>query len=356
MGVSNNITAVLNFVAIICSIPIIASGIWLASKPDNECVANFRWPILIMGLLILLVSLAGFVGAYWNKQGLLALYLFSMALLIALLLILLVFAFVVTRPDGAYDVPGKAYKEYNLSGFSSWFRNRVTGSGSWHKIKPCLAASDVCTKLTLNYITADQFFASHISPLQYFFCSSIVVAGPTSHDTTLCLQQDFQMAEFGNYFLLSRDVDWIYELFLVFHLYGSDKITVTFLSYPYTVSHGLVAKLLDYHGGWEMISGCCKPPTVCGYSFVSPILWTNPVNPTADPDCYSWNNDQNQLCYDCNACKAGLLGNLRKEWRKANIVLIVAVVVLIWVYVIACSAFRNAQTEDLFTRYKQGWV
>ncbi|BAT72925.1 hypothetical protein LR48_Vigan818s000300 [Vigna angularis] len=269
MGVSNNITAVLNFVAIICSIPIIASGIWLASKPDNECVANFRWPILIMGLLILLVSLAGFVGAYWNKQGLLALYLFSMALLIALLLILLVFAFVVTRPDGAYDVPGKAYKEYNLSGFSSWFRNRVTGSGSWHKIKPCLAASDVCTKLTLNYITADQFFASHISPLQ---------------------------------------------------------------------------------------SGCCKPPTVCGYSFVSPILWTNPVNPTADPDCYSWNNDQNQLCYDCNACKAGLLGNLRKEWRKANIVLIVAVVVLIWVYVIACSAFRNAQTEDLFTRYKQGWV
>lgn len=54
--------------------------------------------------------------------------------------------------------------------------------------------------------------------LKYFFCSSIVVAGPTSHDTTLCLQQDFQMAEFGNYFLLSREVGWIYELFLVFHV------------------------------------------------------------------------------------------------------------------------------------------
>ena len=103
-------------------------------------------------------------------------------------------------------------------------------------------------------------------------------------------------------------------------------------------------------------SGCCKPPTVCGYNFVNPIIWTNPVNPTADPDCSLWSNDQNQLCYDCNACKAGLLGNLRKEWRKANVILIVAVVVLIWVYVIACSAFRNAQTEDLFNRYKQGWV
>ena len=103
-------------------------------------------------------------------------------------------------------------------------------------------------------------------------------------------------------------------------------------------------------------SGCCKPPTVCGYNYVNPTLWLNPVNPAADPDCYLWNNDQSQLCYNCNACKAGLLGNLRREWRKTNVILIVAVVVLIWVYVIACSAFKNAQTEDLFRRYKQGWV
>ncbi|CAN1338365.1 TET2 [Linum perenne] len=69
-----------------------------------------------------------------------------------------------------------------------------------------------------------------------------------------------------------------------------------------------------------------------------------------------WSNDQSQLCFNCNSCKAGLLGNLRKEWRKVNTILIVAVVVLIFVYVIGCSAFKNAQTEDLFRRYKQGWV
>lgn len=103
-------------------------------------------------------------------------------------------------------------------------------------------------------------------------------------------------------------------------------------------------------------SGCCKPPTACGYNYVNPTLWINPVNQMADPDCYLWSNDQNQLCYNCNACKAGLLGNLRNEWRKANIILIVALVVLIWVYLIACSAFKNAQTEELFRRYKQGWV
>ncbi|XP_018845924.1 tetraspanin-2 [Juglans regia] len=269
MGVSNNITAILNFVALLASIPIIGAGIWLASKPDNECIHYFRWPVVILGVLILLVSLAGFVGAYWNRQGLLAFYLFCMAVLIALLLILLVFAFIVTRPDGSYSVPSTGYREYRLDGFSAWLRDHVTNSGNWGKIRTCLADSDVCAKLTQNYITSDQFFAAHISPLQ---------------------------------------------------------------------------------------SGCCKPPTVCGYNYVNPTFWLNPVNPMGDPDCLLWNNDQSVLCYNCNSCRAGLLGNLRKEWRKANVVLIVAVVVLIWVYLIACSAFKNAQTEDLFRRYKQGWV
>ncbi|KAK7399036.1 hypothetical protein VNO78_10211 [Psophocarpus tetragonolobus] len=269
MGVSNKMTAVVNLVGMVASIPIIGSGIWVASKAEKECVANFRWPIIIMGVLILMVSLAGFVGAYWNKQPLLALYLFSMALLILLLLLLLVFAFIVTLPYGSHHVPARAYKEYSLHSFSSWLRNHVTDSSTWLKIRPCLVASHPCSMLTHYSFTADQFFLSPLSPLQ---------------------------------------------------------------------------------------SGCCKPPTACGYNYVSPVIWTNPVNPMSDPDCYLWNNDPNQLCYNCSACKAGLLGNLTKEWRKANIILIVAVVVLICVYVIACSAFRNAQTEDLFNRYKQGWV
>ncbi|KAI3866488.1 hypothetical protein MKX03_023179 [Papaver bracteatum] len=271
MALSNNITALLNFIALLCSIPIIGSGIWLSSKPDNECISLFRWPILFLGILILFVSLAGFVGAYWNKPGLLACHLFCMSILIVALLFAVVFAFIVTRPDGSYLVPGRGYKEYKLDGFNNWLQNYVNKGGNWRKIKTCLSASNVCDKVSQhNYISADQFFMSHdISPLQ---------------------------------------------------------------------------------------SGCCKPPTVCGYGYVNPILWLNPTNPTADPDCYVWNNDQSQLCYGCNSCKAGLLGNLRKEWRKANVVLIISVVILIFIYVIGCCAFKNAQTEDLFDRYKQGWI
>nr|DAD48961.1 TPA_asm: hypothetical protein HUJ06_018898 [Nelumbo nucifera] len=179
MAVSNNIIAILNFLALLCSIPIIGTGIWLASKPDNECVHYFRWPVVLIGVLILLVSLAGFVGAYWNRQCLLAFYIFCMAVLIVLLLALLVLAFVVTRPDGSYVVPRRGYKEYRLEGFSSWLRSHVTGSANWGKIRTCLANSNVCSKLSQDYITVDQFFMAHISPLQaspspsitYLFCT-----------------------------------------------------------------------------------------------------------------------------------------------------------------------------------------
>ncbi|WZZ18663.1 hypothetical protein YC2023_111752 [Brassica napus] len=270
MALANNLTAILNLLALLCSIPITASGIWLASKPDNECVNLLRWPVVVLGVLILLVSACGFIGAYQYKETLLAVYLCCMAILIGLLLVVLIFAFVVTRPDGSHQVPGRGYKEYRLEGFSNWLRENVVDSKKWGKIRACLADTNVCPKLSQRFITADQFFSSSsITPLQ---------------------------------------------------------------------------------------SGCCKPPTACGYNFVNPTLWQNPTNMAADADCYLWNNDQSQLCYNCNSCKAGLLGNLRKDWRKANLILIITVVVLICVYVIACSAFRNAQTEDLFRKYKQGWV
>lgn len=166
MGVSNNITAVLNFIALLCSIPIIASGIWLASKPDNECIRLFRWPVVLLGVLVLLVSLCGFIGAYWYKETLLAFYLCVMAILIVLLLVVLVFAFVVTRPDGSYYVPGRGYKEYRLDKFSSWLRDHVVDSKDWNRIRACLADTDTCSKLAQQYVTADQFFSAHISPLQ----------------------------------------------------------------------------------------------------------------------------------------------------------------------------------------------
>ncbi|KAL6496537.1 hypothetical protein OROGR_029795 [Orobanche gracilis] len=285
MALSNNLTAILNFIALMCSIPIIASGIWLASNPDNHCIHWLRWPLVVLGLAFLLVSLTGFVGAYWKKEGLLCVYLVIMFILIVLLLVLLVLAFVVTRPNGAYPVQGMGFREYRLAGFSSWLRDRITGTQDWGKIRACLADSQICPKLMRRYISAADFFAAHLSPIEVriFGCSGA--------------------------FLL--------------HSVGKR---------------------------------CCKPPVICGFQYSSPTTWVGVPNIAANADCAIWNNDPNQLCYNCDSCKAGLLGNLRQEWRKANIILIITVVFLIFVYLIACSAYKNAQTEELFRRYKRGWV
>ncbi|KAL9242688.1 hypothetical protein vseg_016665 [Gypsophila vaccaria] len=103
-------------------------------------------------------------------------------------------------------------------------------------------------------------------------------------------------------------------------------------------------------------SGCCKPPTECGYTFINPTNWISPIDTAADMDCLAWNNDQSQLCYSCDSCKAGLLASLRKQWRQANIILILTLVALLCVYLVGCCAFRNAKTEDIFRKYKQGYT
>lgn len=270
MALSNTITTILNFMALLCSIPIIGAGIWLATKQSTSCIYGFRLPIIILGALIFLVSLSGFAGVYWNRQCLLATYLVAMAILIVALLALLIFGFVVTRSDGGYRVDMREYREYRLEGFSKWLRDSVVGDANWRRIRKCLKEKDVCKKLIDVYATPTAFFAAHLTPLQ---------------------------------------------------------------------------------------SGCCKPPSECGYGYVRPTIWVNnPLNnnPMPDADCNAWSNDQTQLCYGCDSCKDGLLGSFRLLWRKANVALIIAAVVLISIYIIACSAFRNVQTEELFRRYKWG--
>lgn len=168
MAVSNNIIATINFIALICSIPIIFTGIWLASKPDNHCIRSLPWPIVFIGVLFLVLALTGFIGAYCNQQGLLAFYLFCNAALIVTGIILLILAYIVTHPSGAYSVPGREYDEYRYMGYSEWLRDHITDPENWGSIKACLASSSVCKKMVWDSYTAPQFFASRISSLQVY--------------------------------------------------------------------------------------------------------------------------------------------------------------------------------------------
>lgn len=67
-------------------------------------------------------------------------------------------------------------------------------------------------------------------------------------------------------------------------------------------------------------SGCCKPPLSCGYAYVNATywIWNGNMIRSADPDCYSWSNEQTRLCFDCNSCKAGVLENLKRRGTQTT--------------------------------------
>ncbi|XXG55012.1 hypothetical protein AAC387_Pa03g2753 [Persea americana] len=94
-------------------------------------------------------------------------------------------------------------------------------------------------------------------------------------------------------------------------------------------------------------SGCCKPPTECNYTYINETVW-NPSNgiTVAESDCLRWSNDQDQLCYSCGSCKAGVLASLEKSWRKVSVMSIILLVILVFLYGAGLAAFRNNRRID----------
>ncbi|PON92705.1 Tetraspanin/Peripherin [Trema orientale] len=101
-------------------------------------------------------------------------------------------------------------------------------------------------------------------------------------------------------------------------------------------------------------SGCCKPPSYCGFEYKNATYWVAPkTGPAApDTDCDAWSNAQTVLCYNCKSCKAGVLSNIRKEWRRLAIFNTCVLVVLTVIYCIGCCATRNNKSSPKY-RYRE---
>ncbi|KAK4727851.1 hypothetical protein R3W88_032768 [Solanum pinnatisectum] len=99
-------------------------------------------------------------------------------------------------------------------------------------------------------------------------------------------------------------------------------------------------------------SGCCKPSNDCNFTYVSPTNWTkSSTSSFTNPDCNLWSNDPNVLCYTCESCKAGLLDNIKSDWKRVAVLNIIFLVFLILVYSVGCCAFRNNRRHDSYKRY-----
>ena len=188
MGVSNVLVGLLNLATLVLSIPIIGLGVWLAHSHDTVCASFLQYPVIVLGVFILVMSLFGMIGAWCDKKALLMIYLFVMFLLIVLLFIFTIFAFVVTNSGAGNTVSGKGYKEYKLGDYSTWLQRRVDNPKYWNKIQSCISDSKVCNNLKTEYTTLAAFNAASLTPLQVLHtCLSFSENLPFHVNHAICL-------------------------------------------------------------------------------------------------------------------------------------------------------------------------
>ncbi|KAF2318558.1 hypothetical protein GH714_008893 [Hevea brasiliensis] len=160
---SNTVIGFLNLFTLLASIPIIGGGLWMA-RSSTTCESFLQTPLLVVGFVVLIISLAGFIGACFHVAWALWVYLVVMLFIIATLMGLTIFGFVVTSQGGGVDVPGRVYKEYRLQDYSPWLRDRVKDPDYWRAIRSCILGSKTCAKLAswtpLDYMQKDM------SPIQ----------------------------------------------------------------------------------------------------------------------------------------------------------------------------------------------
>ncbi|THG05015.1 hypothetical protein TEA_010322 [Camellia sinensis var. sinensis] len=297
---SNNLIGILNFLTFLFSIPILWAGIWLSRQGSTDCEKFLEKPLIAIGIVLMVVSLAGLIGACCRVSWLLWFYLLVMFLLILLLFCFTIFAFVVTNKGAGEALSGKGYKEYRLGDYSNWLQKRVNSTKNWTKIKSCLQDGKVCQSLidAGSNTTVTQFYLENLSSVQMrdFFEKS----------------KAFEHGFVGVEFLMN-------------------------FSYRYYSSFNLV----------HARSGCCKPSNDCNFTYISPTNWTtSAISSYTNSDCKLWNNDPSILCFDCQSCKAGLLDSIKHDWKKVAVINIIFLVILVIVYSIGCCAFRNNREHN----------
>lgn len=254
---SNGFVAVINILTLLLSLSMIGYSLYLFLNHSSICQKFLQYPLFLLGISLLLISLLGLIGSCCHVQFFMWIYLTFMFLLILSMICCTLFVILVTNKGVGKAISGKGFKEYRLGDYSNWLQNNVVNEEHWDKIRSCLVDSNICGKLGGGEKeTTEDFSKRNLSPIE---------------------------------------------------------------------------------------TGCCKPPTNCGFEFRNATFWVVPKDGPAvsDTDCKTWSNDQTTLCYDCESCKAGILANIKSQSRTLALVSTGFLVFAVIVYSVGCCALRN---------------
>ncbi|GLJ14764.1 hypothetical protein SUGI_0239460 [Cryptomeria japonica] len=83
-------------------------------------------------------------------------------------------------------------------------------------------------------------------------------------------------------------------------------------------------------------SGCCKPPSSCSFVYVNATYWTSTAGNFTDMECNKWSNDEDEVCYNCDSCKAGVLANVKHHLRVLAVINIMMLILMLLDFSVAC--------------------
>ncbi|BFG14718.1 hypothetical protein CerSpe_009910 [Prunus speciosa] len=174
MNLPNNVLGLLNILTFLISIPIVVVGVQMNRVSGaGECFELFRKPVLILGVLIMMMSIVGIIGACCRVSWVLWIYLFGMLLLIISLFVIYGIALIVTwKSGGGTRLPGTELKEYKLSSYSDWLQNRVQGK-SWDTVKNCLIVGNGCSEMPKNDTALKEFNMKELNPVMSGCCKPL---------------------------------------------------------------------------------------------------------------------------------------------------------------------------------------
>lgn len=137
--------------------------------------------------------------------------------------------------------------------------------------------------------------------------------------------------------------DWMQSRMHHFHTWNKIKRCLIRDGVCNNMNNKYPSQSIMWHSRLSYIeSGCCKPPTACCFTYVNATTWVNPTAAGSTADCVRWSNDPMQLCYNCDSCKAGVIRQINKDWRKAAKVALAMLVPLTLLYLLAWMAFAQA--------------
>ena len=177
-GCSNAIVVILNAGIMLTSLLVLSLWAMTARDLPKACNKFVQSPLLLLGAALLVVSLAGIIGACCRISVLLWFYLVTSLLVILGISCFTVFLFVVSNKGVAAAVSGHGVGGLRLGDYSGWLQRTVSDAGHWENIQKCLRGTGLCADLqdvpekytVLNRTTLFPVQASFFS----FFCSFLI--------------------------------------------------------------------------------------------------------------------------------------------------------------------------------------